>query len=230
MISKWFELKPEAVALRKNGVSIRDIELSLGIPRSTLSGWLKDIKLTNLQKEILNNKHLNFLIGARTKAIEWHNKQKLNRLRAAEIEADHTLKKIKINNENIELALALLYLGEGFKKSIGTGMGNSDPLILKFFLEILINIYKLDINKIGFYLHLRYDQNPEKMKKYWSKELGVPICRFRKVSVDKRTINTKTYPDYKGVCLINCGNVAIQRKLVYIGRKFCNRVVENLRA
>ena len=178
---------------------------------------------------LLKRKHDNALIKARKFAVKWHNKQKENRLRLAETEADITLSKIKVNEENIELALALLYLGEGFKKSVETGMGNSDPLILKFFLGVLLNIYHLDINKIGFYLHLRYDQDPKKMKKYWSRELNVPIGRFKKVSIDKRTINKKTYPDYKGVCIINCAHVAIQRKLVYIGRKFCQKVIENKR-
>lgn len=104
-------------------------------------------------------------------------------------------------------------------------MANSDPLLLKFFLKILVNIYKIDIKKIRFDLHLRGDQNPELMKKYWANELGAPINRFVYVSVDKRTLGRPTYPHYKGVCIINCGNVAIQRKLIYIGRKFCENVI-----
>lgn len=50
MYSKWYELKPKAVELRKEGTSIREIEKLLSIPRSTLSGWLKNIKLTTEQK------------------------------------------------------------------------------------------------------------------------------------------------------------------------------------
>jgi len=51
MKSKWFELKPSAKKLRKKGLSIGDIERRLKIPRSTLSGWLKDIKLTSKQRK-----------------------------------------------------------------------------------------------------------------------------------------------------------------------------------
>src|SRR3989344_3885517 len=160
MRSKWFNLKQEAISLRKIGNSIRDVEISLGIPRSTLSGWFKSVELTHRQKINLKNRHKENLIKAREKAIIWHNNQK--------------------------------------------------------------------INKIAFYLHLRSDQNPRYMKKYWSGELDVPIERFGKVSIDKRTLKTKTYSHYKGVCVINCGNVAIQRKLVYIGRKFCKKTIEDL--
>jgi hypothetical protein len=229
MQSKWFKLKSKAISLRKQGKSIRKIESSLGIPRSTLSYWLRNVKLTKSQYKILENKHKKSLIKARKIAVVWHNKQKTNRLRFAENEACKTLLKIDSNKETIELALALLYLGEGFKKSPRTGMGNSDPLILKFFLKIMLDIYKIDIQKIRFELHIRADQNPELIKKYWSKELNAPLNRFKSVSVDKRTTGKNTYLDYKGVCVIDCGNIAIQRKLVYIGRKFCEKVLENMR-
>jgi len=229
MQSRWFQLKSKAISLRKQGKSIRNIEVLLGIPRSTLSGWFKNIKLTSLQYKSLDEKHKEALIKARGKAVAWHNQQKKNRLRLAEIEAEETLTKIRDNKETIELALALLYLGEGFKKSPKTGMGNSDPLILKFFLKTILNIYKINIEKIRFELHIRADQNPETIRRYWSKELGAPLSRFKSVSIDKRTIGKSTYSDYKGVCVIDCGNIAIQRKLVYIGRKFCERILEDSR-
>ncbi len=228
MESKWFKLKTRAITFRKQGKSIRNIELTLGIPRSTLSGWFKNIKLTTSQAKILEQKHKKSLIAARKKAVLWHNKQKNNRLQLAEHEANKTLFKINSNQEIMELALALLYLGEGFKKSPTTGIGNTDPLLLKFFLKIMLNVYKLDIRKIRFDLHIRADQNPESIKKYWSKILGAPLNRFKSISVDKRTIGRISYKDYKGVCVIDCGNIAIQRKLVYIGRKFCEKTIENL--
>jgi len=228
MKSKWFEYKDKAVKLRKQGRSIRDIESELKIPRSTLSGWFKNIELKKSQKKILEQKHQKALIKARKGAVKWHNKQKADRILVAEIEAEKTLNKILINDEILELSLAMLYLGEGTKAGTKTSMGNSDPLILKLFLKSIQNLYNLKIDSISFYLHLRADQNPELMKKYWSKELKVPIKRFRKVSIDKRTIKTKTYSHYKGVCVIDCGNVAIQRKLVYISRKFCQKIIENM--
>ncbi|KKS77082.1 MAG: hypothetical protein UV64_C0004G0013 [Parcubacteria group bacterium GW2011_GWC1_43_11b] len=228
MKSKWFEYKDKAVKLRKQGRSIRDIESELKIPRSTLSGWFKNIELKKSQKKILEQKHQKALIKARKGAVKWHNKQKADRILVAEIEAEKTLNKILINDEILELSLAMLYLGEGTKAGTKTSMGNSDPLILKLFLKSIQNLYNLKIDSISFYLHLRADQNPELMKKYWSRELKVPIKRFRKVSIDKRTIKTKTYSHYKGVCVIDCGNVAIQRKLVYISRKFCQKIIENM--
>jgi len=227
MKSRWYELKDDAIKLRKKGFSIVKIESHLGITRSTLSGWFKNVKLTSKQKrKLLKNKY-DALAKARKKAVIWQNTQKEKRLQEAKDLALKTLENININNPNIiELALAFLYLGEGSKKSQDTALANSNPLILKFFLAVLKNVYNLDNNQIGCTLGLRADQDPEKMKRFWAKELGLPINRFKRVQVDKRTEGSKTYPHYKGVCDIRCGNVAIQRKLINIGTLFCQKIIK----
>jgi hypothetical protein len=166
------------------------------------------------------------LVKAREKAVIWHNKQEENRLRLAEAEADKTLEQINLPHGSVsELALAMLYLGEGFKKSLDTGIGNSDPTILRFFVAMLLNFYRVEKNKITCQLHLRADQDPNMIKKYWSEKLGLPLAAFQAVSQDKRTKGRPTYPDYKGVCIVRCGHVAIQRKLVYLSKKFCERII-----
>lgn len=226
MLSKWFHLKEKATTLRQNGFSIRYIEGQLKIPRSTLSGWFKTIVLTHQQKNRLRKEWLNALHKARKKALIWHHEQKNKRLEQAKIQASEILKKIDMSNlPIIELTLAMLYFGEGFKKSDSTALGNSDPLILKFFLFILLNIYHIDSKRIRCELHLRADQNPEKMKRFWSQKLNLPIENFKSISIDQRTKGSKTYSTYKGVCIIRCGHVAIQRKLLFLAEQFCNKVI-----
>lgn len=227
MKSKWYELKGDAIKLRKRGFSIGKIERRLGIPRSTLSGWLKDIRLTPKQKEKLLRGWKNALIKARKKAIIWHNTQKAKRIQEAQNEAFKTLKNINIHDQNIlELALAMLYLGEGTKKGEETAISSSDPLILKFSLAVLKNVYNLNTKKIRCELNLRADQNPQKSKRYWSKTLKLPLSLFKRIGIDKRTKGTKTYPYYKGVCYLRCGNIAIQRKLTHISSLFCKEITD----
>lgn len=227
MKSRWFELKNKAVELRQKGASIREIEKSLKIPKSTLSGWFKNIKLTKNQQDKLRRNWLNALTRARRQAVVWHNEQKQHRLKIAEKQADGVLANLSTDNTYIlELALAMLYLGEGLKTKSGLGLGNSDPLILKFFVNILIKNYNVDIDKIKCALHLRADQNPEKLKRYWSKQLNLPLTNFTSPSIDKRTAGRPTFNTYNGVCVVQCGNIALQRKLLYLSRKFCKRIIE----
>jgi len=226
MQSKWKHLKNSAIELRKRGKSIKNIENKFGIARSTLSYWFKDIKLTTDQKRILHLRHLKSLTKARGLALIWHNREKEKRIKIAKVSAYKTLSNLKIKDKSIlELALAMLYLGEGSKKTPTTSLGNSDPLILKFFIKMICYLYKLDKNKLKFDLHLRADQDQKKIQRYWSKELEISLKQFSTISIDKRTTGRLTYNDYKGVCVVNCGNVAIQRKLVYLGRAFSEKVI-----
>ncbi len=223
MKSKWYELKPSAIKLRKKGYSIRDIEKALKIPRSTLSGWLKDIKLTKKQKEELHNKWKTGLDKARKRAVIWHNQQKQCRIAQAKKQAELVLSKIDIDNKHIlELALAMLYLGEG-DKTKETNIGSSDLLILKFFIKSLETLFKISRLDITCQLHLRIDQDERKMIHYWSKELDIPKNKFRAYK-DKRTAKSRTYPHYKGVCVVRCGKVAIQRRIVHLSKKYCKIV------
>lgn len=228
MRSKWYKLKDKAIQLRKRGLSLRKIESRLRIPRSTLSYWFKNIELSTKQREKLHNDWKNALIKARKKAVLWHNAQKEKRLQIAKKEAEDVFKNIDISDSGvIELALAALYFGEGSKKHIETAMGNSDPLILKFFITTLRNVYHLSDDKIKCALYLRADQNPEKIKRFWAKELGLPLNNFKHTSIDKRTMGSKTFPGYKGVCNVRCGNVAIKRKLIYLAEIFFEKIISN---
>ena len=225
MISRWANQKPRAIALRRKGIAIRDIEKTLGIPRSTFSGWLHSVTLTEKQQNKLKKQAKQGLIEARIKAVQWHNAQKKERLeKAARIGAE-ILKSVPNNSKTLELALAFLYLGEGSKRNAGTSLGSSDPKIIKFFIYCLQRIYDVQNEKIKCYLHLRADQNPERMKLYWSKGLGLPVTNFGKPSIDIRTRGKATYSHYKGVCLVECGRVDIQRRLVYIANGFCEGVI-----
>ena len=229
MRSKWFKLKRKAIKLRKQGKSIVFVEKTLGIPRSTLSGWFKNITLSKKQTARLKQNSEIALGKARKNAVVWHNTQKRHRLELAEQQAIGVINKIDFSSrETFELALAMLYLGEG-SKTDKTSLGNSDPLILKFFLTGMKKLFNIDPTKIRYDLHLRADQNPAEIKKYWANELNVPIERFWQVSIDKRTTGKPTYSNYKGVCIIYCGAVAIQRKLVYLSRIFCEKIIESMR-
>lgn len=211
------------MALRKEGISMTVIEKKLGIPRSTLSGWFKNIKLSEEKcTKLMNNKRDGWL-KAREKAVEWHRAQKALRLRHAEKEAQKTLNNIDITDEILDLALAMLYFGEGAKTGV-TSLASSNPTILRFVLKVLKRNYAITPDMIRCDLHLRMDQDSEKLKQYWSKELNIPIEQFKHVAFDKRSEGKATYDHYNGVCVVTCYKIAIQRKLIYLYKLFCDRV------
>jgi hypothetical protein len=225
MRSKWFHLKEEALALRESGMSMTVIERKLGIPRSTLSLWFKKIVLSDEQKALLTKNKADGWAKARMRAVESHRAHKALRLLEAKRQAEKTLSKLEITHELIDIGLAMLYYGEG-AKSDRTSLANSDPKILRFFLAALASNYQVTALDVRCELHLRADQDGEAMKLYWSKELGIPLDRFRHIAYDQRTSGRPTYDHYKGVCVITCKSVAIQRKLTYLYNLFCDKVTE----
>ena len=225
MISQWSEYKEAAISLRLQGHSLKAIRLHLGVPLSTLSGWLRTITLDEQQKQLLKDKQKAALLVARQKAADWHRSQKALRLHKAKQQAQEVLDTLlPPTAATLDLALAMLYFGEGAKTKDRTTIASSDPLILQTVIKILRLNYGLSLSAFKCELHLRMDQNAETAKMYWSKNLNLPIDQFSYIAFDKRTANKATYPTYHGVCVLNCGNVAIQRKLVYLYTLFCEKI------
>lgn len=225
MISKWYDKRTEATKLRQSGVSLRQIEAGLGIPRSTLSNWFKDQQLSDNQKKQLSDNQLRALAEARKKATIWHKNQKLERLSLAKENATKTVNQIRITKPNLDLALAMLYLGQG-KTGGSRTFSSSNPMLIKFVLTVLSTNYRLDKTQMTFGLQLRASHDGEKEKKYWASLLGVAKSNIRYVHIDKRTKGPNK-PGYHGVCVIYC-SLAIQRKLIYLYNLFCQEVVGNV--
>jgi len=228
MKSKWYDKKPLAQKLRKRGLSIRDIEDRLSIPRSTLSGWLRGIELSKKQHGRLYDKWIKGLVKARKRSNIVHREQKLARLEQARIDAHTLLKMLDGSPATTELALAFLYLGEGFKRADYTAMGNSDPRILKFFIAALKKLYNIDPSQLRCELHLRADQKPVTLKRYWARELGLPITTFKYVTHDQRTVGSKTFKGYHGVCTVVLFNVSYKRKLLALSELYCESIIASM--
>lgn len=225
MKSKWFHLKETAVAMRKSGMSMTVIERKLGIPRSTLSGWFKAIPLTEEQRtRLMKNRHDGWA-KARVRSIESKRATKALRMLDARKQAEQTLGQIDLESPAIlDLAFAMLYFGEGAKKD-RTSLGSSDPVILKFMLTVLKRNYGITAEMIRCDLHLRMDQDAVTTKQYWAEQLNLPEACFKYVAFDKRTEGKPTFDHYKGVCVITCSTIAIQRKLISLYTLFCDKII-----
>jgi hypothetical protein len=117
-----------------------------------------------------------------------------------------------------KIALAMLYLGEGSKCTKGSLMfGNSNPGIIRLFLNLLRSCYNIDEKKFRCTLQCRADQNIKKLEKFWSQTTGVPPNQFYQARIDKRTIGKPSKkPDYKGVCRIDYFSADIFNELLQI--------------
>lgn len=216
--------KEKAIRLRKKGKSIRDIEKTLGIRRSTLSGWLHNIELSESQKQRLHKEWLNALVKARFWAAQSHRNERLKRVGKIKEGVKGFVSGITINKTLGEIIFAIFYLAEGTKKENAMVVANSNPNVLKSFLNLFRYLYKPEESKFRCCLHLRGDQSEKQLKDFWSQLLSVPESQFNKTQFDKRTIKT-TFRDYQGVCVITYFDMDLQRRILYLGESLIQKMI-----
>lgn len=77
-----------------------------------------------------------------------------------------------------------LYWGEGTKRNkYSVRLGNTDPKLIKKFIDFLETFYKIDTKKLKVGLQIFSDMKSSAVKKFWQKELNISSQRFQKVIV-----------------------------------------------
>ena len=97
--------------------------------------------------------------------------------------------KSKLSPEERKLKVIgiILYWGEGYKatKAIGVDFANSDSSMIFIFLKFLREVCGVNEDKLRIYLYCYSNQNIDKIRRYWSRLLKVPIKQFSKPYVRK---------------------------------------------
>ncbi|MFH1533973.1 MAG: hypothetical protein ABID64_03510 [Nitrospirota bacterium] len=172
--------KEKAIILRKNGKSYSEIKKALGIPKSTLSYWLKDLKIDkHLKEKLLQRAHkagIEALIkrNKRQTVIAKQNAEKITIKSAKEIK--------NVNLEKLKLIGAALYFGEGGKSGKRVDFTNSNPEMIKMIMKFFRIICKVEESKFRAQLSVHEEEKIETSKRFWSKTTRMPLNQFIKVN------------------------------------------------
>ena len=219
------QVKEQALNYRREGLTYKEILAKLpeyNIPKNTLSDWCTKarISLTAAQQGRILKYQMTKLYEAQKKGSEWQRKEKQKRLIVAKVDAENFLKNYPPNKTSHFYFLSGLYLGEGGKDDLRVLFANSNPSIIKCFLKIFREMFSPSEKRISVELHTRYDQDKNKIIKFWSQITSIPQEQFRKVQADKRTKSSSTYGDYHGVCAICYSDAKIQRFLLELQQQY----------
>ena len=199
-------LKPQAIKLRKKGFAIADIARKLEISKSTASLWCRGVNLTpeqRAQQEARTGRKLERFF----KMVEAQKKARV------EIKNDLTKKSIKalgsLSTRDLFVAGVSLYWAEGFKHEAEKRLGfcNSDPVMINFQLEFwrrCLGVNKSDISP-RLTLNEAFRDRTDKIQKFWSDCLDIPIEQFTKPFYQK-VKSVKVYENiggYHGVLRIH---------------------------
>ncbi len=161
------ELQEQARVLRARGKTLAQIADALGVAKSSVSLWVRDVAFTPSPRRYGPQKRRQPLRERRLQEIADLNREGVERL--------------GILREQAFLAAGIaLYAGEGSKADGEVNFANSDPEMVRFFCSWLRRFFEIDETRlrVRVYLHLGLDL--ETVEEFWSELTQVPRSQFRK--------------------------------------------------
>jgi predicted transcriptional regulator len=207
------DLKNKARELRKKGTSVRTIQKKLKVSKSSVSIWIRDIRLTDKQlKKLYLNKKTGGLKGSIIAAM---NKIKKREKITKEI-MNNAKKEIgKLNRRDRFLIGVALYFAEGNKADKSVSFTNSDPQAIQFMTKWLRDFCQVPEDKFRASLYIHDNLDEQKSKKYWSSLTKISEDQFGKSYIVKN--NPKRFRktiNQNGVFRITVSDVNLHRRIM----------------
>lgn len=220
--------KEAAIKLRLSGKSYTQILSELGVPKSTLSGWLANLVISPEARAKINSR-------AKEKSREGllkrnRNQTRLAIARAKGIRSIAAAEIKRLSQKELKILGAALYWAEGYKRPIyhngrelthhPISLTNSDPDMVKAFLMFLRESLDVPNEKIKASIRIYNHQNEKELLRFWQEATGIPQQNFNKTyygvsksSLGKRPFNRLQY----GVIQIIVGDTKLfHRTMGYI--------------
>ena len=171
-----FEEKKQAIALRKKGMAMGEIAKKINVSKSSVSCWVRDVKLTSSQKNTLNKN------GHSINSIE---KRRISRLANTatrhKIIYDAAMKEAVAMKDNILWSVGVaLYWGEGGKSQNLVRISNSDPDVIITMMKFFKQVCNVPLEKFRGHINTFAHSDVKVTEKYWSNISGIPLEQFFK--------------------------------------------------
>ena len=159
--------RARARELRADAWTLADIAAELGVAKSSVSLWVRDVDFQPGPRRTARRRGPNVL--QRRKADE------IERLRA-----DGRARLGDLSDQAFLAAGAALYAGEGSKRDGTVMFANSDPRMVHFFCCWLRHFFEIDEERLTARVYLHEGLDLEGAQRFWSDLTGIPLDRFRK--------------------------------------------------
>ncbi|MCA9343009.1 hypothetical protein KC950_03310 [Candidatus Saccharibacteria bacterium] len=180
----------KAKKLREAGYSLGKISKDLNVSKSSVSRWVKDVKLSKNQlKKLTSNSHT-------TEVIE---KRRNSRIRNEELARNKVIEAAKnsiesISDEKLRLIGTMLYWAEGGKTQRLVRFSNGDPDMIKVMMKFFRKVCSVPEEKFRGYIHIHPHLDHVAAEKYWSNISKIPLSQFFK-TYRKKNISSKSKKD-----------------------------------
>jgi len=212
------KIKERAILLRQGGSSLNEISEALNVSKSTASLWLRNLKLPSLAIKILQDKRND----GRKKGSDRQREKSLQRQDGISALAAQYLDVTSFSEEQTKGLCALLYGCEGAKNDTRAAFINSDPELIRFFLLLFRQAFRVDEKKFRVQMHLHEYHNGKQQLRFWADVTGIPKEQFSKV-FQKKNGKKNIREGYQGCISVRYNSADIQRELVSVYREILKR-------
>jgi len=156
----------EARELRARGLTLQDIADQLGVAKSSVSLWVRDVAFTPSKRQ--------------------YRPDRPNRLHAVKLAQIAALDQAGVDrigvlsDEAFLAAGAALYAGEGSKTDGEVRFANTDPAMVRFFCAWLRRFFEIDESRLRVRVYLHEGLDLDAAEAYWSDLTRVPRSQFGK--------------------------------------------------
>jgi hypothetical protein len=166
--------RERARELRAQAWTIGEIVDDLGVSRSSVSVWVRDVRFdeaTRAARAGANRRR-----GARVRApnrLQQWKQAEIDRLLAEGIERIGQL-----SDRDLLIAGTALYAGEGAKTDGGVVFANSDPRMVALHLRFLRRFFDVDESRLRLRLYLHEGLDIDRAISFWSGVTAIPPNQF----------------------------------------------------
>ena len=221
---RWSDdIKKTARKLRESNLTYGEISKRLHVARSTLHLWVGDIKRPNYLTDFDRKKHL---VNIRKLAVIAHHNERENRLLQIRRRVAKEIGKYPIHDIlYLRSLLSMLYWAEGSKGRGSLTFANTDPLLALLFITLLRKSYQVNESKFRARLHLHYYHKINETRKFWSSLLEIPVSKFGKIYMKKRSKTNKFRKNFAGICFIRYYDENLRYEILENGLEVAEKIV-----
>jgi hypothetical protein len=160
--------REQARRLRATGLPMADIAARLGVSKSSVSLWVRDVAFEPRPRATRGRRRA-------PNALQRRKQAEIDRLLA-----EGRDRVGRLSEREFLVAGVVLYAGEGSKGDGEVRFVNSDPRMIVFFCSWLRRFFEIDESRLRVHLYLHQGLDLAAATAFWSALTNIPLTQFRK--------------------------------------------------
>jgi hypothetical protein len=199
------ELQRQARALRAGGLTLLDIANELGVAKSSVSLWVRDVPFEPRARRAAANRRPHPQHVAKLAEIAECDRIGLERIG-------------RLSDDAFLAAGTALYAGEGAKTQSKVTFANTDAAMISFFCAWLRRFFSIDESRLRVRVYLHEGLDLDAAERSWSAVTGIPRSQFNSPYRAKADASIRTNKHEHGCAYVDYACSRTHRQIIGLVR------------